>query len=118
MTDRIIIDARELAELLHVPVSTIRRGFGPPSLSGYGRRRRWRRSDVLAWIANLATEAPCPSTNAPAADSGTTASSSTGGRTRDRLGKSIDERLSRSNQPSDRKPSRHLAAIKGGASGS
>jgi prophage regulatory protein len=47
--------AAELQELTGTKASTWRYwahiGFGPPSFK-LGRRRVWRRSDVLAWIAS------------------------------------------------------------------
>ena len=48
-------DAKDLEGVTGIKASTWRYwahiGFGPPSFK-LGRRRVWRRSDVLAWIAN------------------------------------------------------------------
>lgn len=52
MTDR-LLDAREVAELLHVPVSWVRestRSGAMPHVE-LGRYRRYRLADVEAWLA-------------------------------------------------------------------
>lgn len=52
MTDR-LLDANEVAELLHVPVSWVRESTrsGAMPCVELGRYRRYDRADVLAWLA-------------------------------------------------------------------
>lgn len=52
MTDR-LLDANEVAELLHVPVSWVRQETreGRMPAVALGRYWRYRRDSVLAWIA-------------------------------------------------------------------
>jgi excisionase family DNA binding protein len=54
VTDR-LLDAKEVAELLNVPVSWVRettRAGHLPSVA-LGRYRRYDRDDVLEWVAEL-----------------------------------------------------------------
>jgi excisionase family DNA binding protein len=57
MNDERFLDAGEVAELLHVPVSWVRaetREGRMPHVP-LGRYRRYRRDRVLAWVAELET---------------------------------------------------------------
>lgn len=118
MTDKLILDVAEVAALLGVPVSTVYRGFGPPPLKEYGRRKRWRRADVLAWIENLKTEEACPSTDEKDLPSGGAASKSTergsGNRRKKQTEATLFGKSSSSSSRRGAKP-RHLAAVPGAA---
>lgn len=54
------LDSKALAQLTGTPASTWRywaiTGLGPPSFK-LGRRRVWKRADVMAWLAARAAEA-------------------------------------------------------------
>jgi predicted DNA-binding transcriptional regulator AlpA len=57
-TERLLLNLEDVSALLQVPVATLRywrqRGEGPPSFR-LGKRVMYRRSDVGAWVDELAT---------------------------------------------------------------
>src|SRR5579859_1064620 len=60
---RLLLTAEEVAEVLAVPPSSIRRGFGPPPCEGIGRRLRWYAPAVRRWAREHQGGAPCQSSS-------------------------------------------------------
>lgn len=50
MSENEVLKIKEAAELLGVSTTAMYKGFGPPPLNGYGKRKRWHRDDLMEWI--------------------------------------------------------------------